>query len=194
MFRVRVATTGWQGGPGLQTYYYSHPDQTAANALIVVDHVRAKIAANSRAWAKGVAVQVSGDVDVITAATGEITDTLSVLQPASVTNTEATDTLAPTAVAMLLRLTTATFVGGRRVRGRSFISPISQASNSITGDPSAFFIGVIGALGAGLATAPSNGALMVVWHRPLAGAGGLACQVTGTSCSPKFAVLRSRRD
>lgn len=194
MLRVRTAITGWEGGPGLMTSYFETPLQDAAAAIRALQYVHGYLLFNSKfLFPNGVSLQVSSDVDVITAATGDITNTWSsaVLTPVVGLGGESK---APPSVAALLRLRTATFIAGRRVVGRSFFSPLAASvvtSDGILGD-----VSVTGLVAAGNSVlgALSAGDFWVVWHRPKLGVGGSIAPVVAVTVPTKLAVLTSRRD
>ena len=194
MLRVRATLSGWNGGPGLMTWYAETPLQDAAAALRIVTNVRARLAATwGQLWTTGISANVSGDVDVIDAATGLITDTLSVAAPATAPGLTGS-ALAPPATALQLRLLTATFVAGRRVQGRQFFSPLTSTLIQTDGTPSSTALAILAQGQNDLTTNWASGDFQVVWHRPKAGAGGVAARVTGHAEPDKFAVLTSRRD
>lgn len=89
----------------------------------------------------------------------------------------------------LIRWSTGVVVGGRFLRGRTFVPGIS-ALNVTGGNLSAIAMTQLGEAADTLAT---GGAGLGVWHRPTdSGAGGLE-EVTGASVWDEFAVLRRRR-
>lgn len=194
MLRVRTAINGWSGGPGLTTSYFVTPLQDAAAALRCVGYVRSALLA-SRAFITptGVSFSPSGDVDVIDSATGNITDTLSVAGGAVIVGTDGASQ-APPAIAGLLVLKTATFIAGRRVKGRVFVSPLSAASVASDGLLTNAAQSNLAGRFAAMAAALDAGDSWVVWHRPKLGVGGQACIITATSSPFKLAVLTSRRD
>jgi len=194
MLRVRVELTGWDGAPGLMTIYFETPLQNTAAATRVVANVRTYMNSPLASyWPSSVNAQVSGDVDVIDAATGAITDTLSVTPPAIV-NGAGTAAFAPVSTAALLRLITSTYIAGRRVRGRVFISPLTPATIGTDGNLDAGAAVDLGDRMGYLEDLLDAGDFTVVWHRPKGGAGGQACRVTSTTAGLKMAVLTSRRD
>jgi len=93
------------------------------------------------------------------------------------------------ATQILVQWRTSTIHGSRFVRGRTFLPGISSPQLS-GGNVLAATVSSIAALGATLA---GSGAGLQVWSRPVAGAGGLASDVTGCTVWNEFAVLRQRR-
>lgn len=194
MLRIRVASSGWPGGPGLSTFYFTTPLQDVAAAARCVAGVQAMYAGHIRLISpSGVIFQVSNQVDVITAATGAIVDTLIVpVQPPQ--PAPGGSDFAPPAIAVLVQLRTDTFIAGKRIRGRVFLSPLKatviggggQVDATVQSGTESTWNGMIAALAAG--------DLYVVWHRPKLGLGGQALPVVSATVPAKFSVLRSRRD
>lgn len=194
MLRVRVALSGWAGGPGLSTFYFLTPLEDAAAAARIVARVHTFYEANN---AKGlfydpVRIQVSGDVDVLTAASGLITNTLTVAPPAIVNGFGGGQATSP-AIAGNFRLNTSTFLAGRRLRGRIFISPLPTSGVETDGTATEAMKSTANGAGTAL-IAGDPGDLWVVWHRPKLGVGGTAGPITSVSMADKLAVLTSRRD
>jgi hypothetical protein len=194
MLRVRATIAGFAGGPGLMTWYFgvASPDVTTATRLLTtvranfIEHIRGS-AVDTTSWT------LNPDVDVIDAATGDITDTLSCAAPA-VSMGAGGSGMAPPATAALLRLKTSLFIGGRRVRGRMYISPLATAAVDTSGQVSAAQHTALALAGSGLLGSLTSGDLWGVWHRPVSGAGGQLAQITVTDVPLKLAVLTSRRD
>jgi hypothetical protein len=194
MYRVRIVGTGWSGGPSLNTLYFTSGSYTAAGALDVVTHVRAAWESQLSHLVAGFVTQnISGDVDVIDPATGDITNTLTVAPPAGLPGSGSAGG-APIVAAAVLRITTGLFLSGRRLRGRAFISPLAanaiEADGTMTSTALAQGNGFYGVLTAAL----TAGDAWVVWHRPVGGAGGVAGEVATATLNDKIGELRSRRD
>jgi hypothetical protein len=168
--------------------------QDNAAATLVVGRVHAALTAGKAIWPNSITLQVSGDVDVLDPATGDITNTLSVANPAGIVGGGPDSGMLPPATALLLNLRTAEFIAGRRVRGRAFLSPVYTAGNVGLGVPSAGMVTAANAIGSGLLLGDQAAAHPGVWHRPKAKVGGVFAPVTTTAAAITFAVLKSRRD
>lgn len=194
MIRVRTTISGWSGGPGLGTQYFVTPLQDAAAALRCATYVHDLWAtALSGMFVNSVALTVQPEVDVLDSATGAITNTFSVAPPAVVAGAGGPN-IAPPALAALLKLGTDTFVAGRRVRGRSYLSPLADGVIGLDGEILPAIANGKGAVLEVMNAATEPGDLWVVWHRPKLKLGGLAAPITSTSMPTKIAVLTSRRD
>ena len=86
---------------------------------------------------------------------------------------------------------TSGIANGRRVRGRTFLVPLSSSAYQTDGSLAP---GSLTALQAAADTLVSSSAgNLLVWHRPVGGGGGSAHPVVGAKVSDRVAVLRSRR-
>lgn len=194
LMRVRAVGQGWTGGPGLMTFFFSgSASPTNAEAVEAAARVRAVLASAVGEIPTGVTWQVQGQVDVIEDSTGVLVGGQTVTAPAVVTGSGAGG-LAPIASAALTRFATNSVVNGRRLQGRTFLSPLRAGAVSAQGT-------LLTASKTTLTTA--YGLLVVqittpithrVWHRPgPLGVGSSAASVQNF-VQDKLAVLRSRRD
>lgn len=194
MLRVQTTLSGFAGGPGLMTNYFTSGAYDVATATRVRDRVQALLSSGLRTvlW-NDVTWSVHPEVDVISPDTGQITDTFSI-NTAQVGVGTAGANAAPIAAAALVRWGTDTYIAGRRLRGRSFISPLAADAIGTDGE-------IKGGIASGMDThlaafiaVPTEGDAAVVWHRPVSGSGGSAGQITSGLMPLKVAVLTSRRD
>ena len=196
MYRVRVASSGWSGGPGLNTFYFQTSDAPtttdSAGALACVTLVRAALQANRQIYPSLTTLVVSSTVDVLTASSGELQTSYAVAEPDPVAGNGAA-AYGPTEAMVVLSFLTDDVVGGHRVRGRAFMGPL-VAANDADGTPTSDLRGWIVLIGNALIGGTGGAPQLVVWHRPVSGAGGQALVSTGVSVADKWAVLRSRRD
>lgn len=157
-------------------------------------YVQAAVTAQwKNVWPTSVTAHVLEAVDLMTAASGDITDTFTVATNTPVTGVGSSE-YAPIATALLLSLSTPNYVAGRRVRGRIFFSPVANNMVQSDGTPASTALGFLLGGGTGLLADLDEGDEWVVWHRPKSGSGGLACGINATTAPDKFAILRSRRD
>lgn len=194
MMRIRAVIGGTQGTPGLATFYAngSLATPTSVDALDMVNRVRQFFFAIVALLPTLTTINVQGAVDILNPATGALVGGLAPTAPATVTGTGGT--ALPFATAGLLVHNTGIIINGRRLQGRTFISPMSTTVNNA------------GSLGPSQVTTITNAANVmisgttssypVVWHRPkLPGPlGGLAIATLSYTTRTPFAVLRSRRD
>jgi hypothetical protein len=95
----------------------------------------------------------------------------------------------PDAVQALVQWRTATIVGGRFLRGRTYIPGLGQGQTT-GGNLVGSAVTTITAAAAALR---ASSAVLSVWHRPVSGSGGSQVPVTAESVWNEFAVLRRRR-
>lgn len=193
--RVRVALTGFPGAPGVATFY-------GLDGGVLAADLQTFFSTAGTLFMSDVTIQVPPGGDVIEDTTGVITGSWTGGVFPAQHGTGAGNYAAPAGV--LVEWLTATILDGKRVRGRTFIVPVSLANYTPAGQVDATVVANLTTNGNTLATfSPGN---FVIWHRPrlaraatlklkalTAHAGGHAV-VTGTRVDPKVTVLRSRRD
>jgi len=195
MIRVRTVLTGWTGGPGLQTFYFSPISALPSQAEIndVAARVRAFWSAAAFFLASPVLVNVNPAVDFIDPSTGLLTGSgAATPAPGPVSGTAVGEFYAP---GMCANLTFETGVtqSGRRVRGRSYIGPTTEgvvAVGQLTVGSTVPLVTAVGPMLVAGAT-PSK---LLVWSRPKPGRPGGAFSVTSAFVPLKLAHLKSRRD
>jgi hypothetical protein len=153
-----------------------------------------------RACWNGVAARIDDSLSIdfdpiciaVEATTGVLTGAFAGTDPLTVTGTQAGDAL-PRQTQGLVRLSTSTVVGGRRLRGRLFVPGPAEADNDSAGLPTGTYTSGLTSGFADMLNAGATASVPVIWHRPTGGAGGTHGAITGVSASPSWAVLRSRR-
>lgn len=196
LMRVRVSTTGWPGAPGLNTFYFSIPDDAVVpdngDCLTVANRVRTGLNSDFKqnfptTWI----ATVSPTVDILNMITGALEGSESVTAPATVAGTTSA-TFGPEASMLALNQNTNDVVNGKRVRGRSYFGPIAPVADA-NGTPTATQKNNIELMGSSLGGATGGAPEWVVWHRPVNEAGGSAHKIVTWLLRDRFAVLRSRR-
>ena len=204
MYRVRVASTGWNGSPGLNTFYFSNiatPDSSdSTHADTCVALVQAALAAHTDIFPADHIFTVSPVVDVIDPINGELLDSYAGSAPADI-HGSGTGEYGPQAAMVVGSLLTSSFVGGHRVRGRAFWGPL-KALNDADGTPTADLVASVEGLRTTL-TSGGTDVKSVVWSRPrtavplrvppITARDGSAQPTTAISVRDSWAVLRSRR-
>jgi len=203
MYRIRVATSGWVGGPGLNTFYYQDAaDPTVHNstgAQACVDNVHAALQVLAPLRPTSHSTLVSPEVDVLDPSNGELQASYVATGPAAIGGAGGGSYNA-IAIGLLCRLVTAGIVAGHRVKGRAFFSPITPDPEA-NGTPLASAITIVQNTGDALRFTAGNVEELVVWSRPVTVAtetvdvrSGSAHVVDSVVCPDKYVVLRSRRD
>lgn len=181
-----VAWTGAQvKGAAVNVLYFDGGDMTG-----VASAVRAAYAAAAGGIPTGVSVQVPSSGDVIDEATGMLTGAWT---DATVTPVDGGGAATAAAgVGLCSTWSTDGVVNGRRIRGRTFLVPLSTAvyDNDGTLTPAGI------AAGTGFATGMLAVPGFCIWHRPSAlnPATGTRAIVNGFRVRDRAAFLSSRRD
>jgi hypothetical protein len=203
VIRVKTTFQGVTGSP-----YFNQMNFIPNSGTEDVAAANAAITATKNFWAAWATLQVSnltytcaGTVDQIDSVTGALVGQLAGTQQSGA-GTGSTSQ-APQVVQVLIRWMTGFYVDGRQLAGRTFIPGLNIAGVASSGLPGSGFTTVGAAAATALLVTPST-TKFVIWHRPqpartVAGVTRPASPgVTGVaiagSVSPKFAVLRSRRD
>ena len=204
MIRVRVASTGYVGAPGLSSFYFSPSAETLGDAAAASARVRTFFNAISASFVTTTVFTVNPQVDVMSPTTGAVTNSLIVDTPELPVAGVASATLAlPPQVAVLIQWRSNTFEQGRRLAGRTFLSPLSGQMSTAGVVTAASRTIVLNAAVALLGPGGPADLNLVVWRRPravrtlptvqVARVGSVARVVT-VGVPTKFATLNSRRD
>ena len=188
---VRTLFTGApvQGG-GVSTMHFEDPVDDP-QAVVMLGWVRSFWDAIKGNLDEDLTINVEANPQQYVASTGALQRIYTAAAPASVVGT-ATGNSVPRASQGLVRWLTSDIVAGRMLKGRNFIPAIGTALVTDTGLLTPAAVTAIDAGAEGLIT--NSGGTLVVWHRPVNGAGGVTHLVTSASVWDNFAVLRSRRD
>lgn len=196
ILRVRASIAVNAGASTALTTFYWDSTGAALGALATesVARVRAAYAALAAIIGGGSTYTPNLLVDEIDENTGAIVNQVTAAAPAALSFTGVGNFL-PLQTQALVQYQTALFIGGRRVRGRTYIPGFTASQSSAGGNLIAGATTALGnfntALGATIVTATNQR----VWHRPsrTTGTGGLSAVVATRTASPSFAVMRSRR-
>lgn len=184
MLRVRTSFSGPSGTPWLSTFYFSGND-SQSGATDANNAVGAFWSAVDNFMRTGITWGTLAQVDELTAA-GVLVGGYPVT-PATGAGGDAATGQLPSAVQALVTWDTGAFVGGRRIKGRTFIPGLTEAQN--------FSNSLEATFSAALTTAATTlNALaspeLSVWSKT----NNAVITVSAAQVSPKWAVLRSRRD
>ncbi len=191
MWRVVAQWGGGKIGTGFTNFHFTEGVGTAQAAA---DSARAFLFSaygpGQAYMPQAINITFSGSVDVIEPGTGALVTSLSVTAPLPVTGADTGNYAAPAGLCVTWR--TAGFVGGHRVRGRTFIVPLGPAGLQNDGTPATAAVTAAQTAAATFLAATPE---FVVWHRPesLALGGGSAHVVLGSNVTDRAAMLTSRR-
>lgn len=196
--RSRVALNWDQGGPGVNTFYWSagvpSPLDWLNSASQFHEELHDVYTANAGILVSTVSWEIETTFDVIDVETGNIVDQPVLDEPAWTgvgTNTKSTVSRAQQAY---FGFYTSRFEGGRRLRGGSYFGPLAAETIDASGRFSA--ADAVARAGYWDALISGPGPRLAVYHRPAVGstAVGYYGDVTAVRLKREPAILRSRRD
>lgn len=182
--QAQILWSNTQGSPGGISVF--HFDDSRA-ALSIRTTLRAMVSAIVGGMSDQWGAVEGSEVRQLDTATGQLTGIETII-PNAVTMGTILDEAVADSTCGLARYTTADFVNGRNVRGRTYIPGLS-ADGIIGGQWSAGRLTTIESFAAAFGADPGA----VVYSRPAAGRAGSIHVVTGTSAWAQCAVLRHRR-
>lgn len=180
--RVRVTWTGLTGLPGVSVFYGNGTGSLVSDLLAFFNALKGGSPA-PLSWD----VPTSGDQ--IDSSSGALTGTWSDPGGGTVVATGSGAYAAGTG--FYVQWKTSGIVRSRRLQGRTFMAPINGGSYDSAGTIAAVTVSAAQTA----ANAVVAGGAMVIWSRPLpgAGSGGSASLVTGALVPDRVTSLRSRR-
>ena len=180
--RLRVTWTNWPGAPGYSNFFFSSLTPNSAAVATFFDAIKAQLPT-------GLTIQFPGSGDILSETTGQLTGDWSQTAPTSVVGTGTGSY--PGSCGAVVHWLSSSFVRGRRLRGRTFLVPLSGGSYDSAGSLNTGPQGTFQAAANALVTATAGD--MVVWSRPgLQGAGSVG-PVTSARVPDLAVVMRSRR-
>lgn len=191
IIRLTARWTGFPGAPGYSNFFFAS-DGSTADVDEAIGQVQSAFGQWIRALPSAVTVQLVQEFPVIDEVTGMTTgyaDFDEEIQ--SFTGLDAGAFSGPTGA--VVTWDTAGVVNGRRVRGRTFLVPLSNDSYQADGTLNTDTITALNA-GATALEGPGLDSNLVIWSRPTNGGGGSIHNVIGHRVPDMAAVLRSRRD
>lgn len=181
------------GAPGLITLYTRTTGvEDGGTAQLTVDRLHDALNAGLGIFAGSTSFDALTTVDDIDAATGALTGSHSVT--GWHLSGSGSDVYAPLASAIAITWKTSVIVNRRRVRGRTFLSPVSRGAIDSDGTPASGILTAVNAIATAWTDNGLTDTFAVVWHRPKGTSTGSAEDITGHQVKDTFAVLRSRRD
>lgn len=179
---VPVALSGFPGGPGTNTFHFRQgvDDFTALHDFY---GVMLGLIPDS------VSIHVPTSGPVVDEVTGDLISSWFIDDTGTMTGSNTTAYAG--GVGATVRWETADVVNSRHVRGHTFLVPLYGGMFDVNGTLKETERTII--LGAAGDLLTAYGTDLVVWHRPVARAGGSAHTVTGYGVSDRAAWLSSRR-
>lgn len=189
--RVTAVWTGFSGAPGYTSLFFD-AFGSGDEVDLEVGRVRNAFQALAEHLPTGVSIQVQQEVEILDEASGELLGYgLADEQPNAVNGNASGSYSAPTGA--IVTWNTDTVARGRRLRGRTFLVPLSGEAYEGDGTLNASALTALNNFGSRMA-GDGDGPQHVVWSRPRNGAGGAIGPVVSHRVPDMAAVLRSRRD
>ena len=186
---IKIELTGLTGLPGLSRLYVDIAG--SADVGVNADAVRQWYADNAGYFPANLDVQVAGAGDLLTDTTGAIAGSWSTSPaPTSVAGSGA-NAAAGGCGACQRWNTSSVSPGNRHIVGRTYLVPLAVGAYDQDGTLTAATISDLVAHAATMLASLSNS--LVVWTRPVSGAGGQSHPVTGSGVTDQAARLRTRR-
>ncbi|AXH79089.1 MAG: hypothetical protein [Circular genetic element sp.] len=191
ILRITAQWQGFRGAPGYSNFFFAgqaaDQEQPAAHALAV----RTFLAECAGYMPSSVNINIQPTASNIDETNGQVIGEVGFEAPGSVSGSGGTNYSA--ASGAVVNWNTTSFANGRRVRGRTFLVPLSSSAYDSQGDLASAPLTGIRNAARDLVASPGP-APLVVWSRPRGGAGGTDHVVTSASVPDLAAILRSRRD
>ena len=198
LLRVKARWSGFQGSPGYSVFHFAGfagAEPTTSEATVAVSKVQAFFFAIRTSIPTGCVILVEPDVDVIESTDGKLVSVLNGGAPGPVNGGASAAAGYATAVGAVVTWRTAGIRKGRRVKGRTFLVPLSSVAFSPDGTLNGDIMYSLTQASLGLSDTQSSPDLGVYGRPSTKGAtDGVWFPVASYSIPDMGAVLRSRRD
>lgn len=196
MFRITARWTGFPGAPGYSNFYFASGWNDGGlfneEAEILANRVADAFRELGSVLPPSVNIDIDPEVPVIDSDSGVASDFISIEPPNTVSGSGASDYFTgPSGAVVTWR--TNDLRNGRRIRGRTFLVPLSNGAYDEDGTLRPGAITNIRAFADTMIGGALSGDLGV-WSRPVGGSGGVFASVVNATVPDLAAVLRSRRD
>lgn len=192
MMKIVAVWSGWAGGPGYSSFY-TGASGDGAQLTTAANKVKNFFAGITLAIPTGITISIQPTALSVNEGDGSINDEVPITTvPANVVGAGSANFSAPSGACVIWR--TGGFVGGRRLRGKTFLVPLSGGVYDTDGTIIANRLTELRSVATTFATPGGAAATdFVVWHRPVAGAGGSSSPIISASVADRAAILSSRR-
>jgi hypothetical protein len=201
IIRIKTRWSGFTGAPGFTVMHFRDfstgeaGDPTQATAQAAADRVFSFFNPLKAQLPSVVRLTIEPDAELLEETTGELLDVMSVTQSGTLNGAASTTAGYSAASGAVVNWRTNVVRNGRRIRGRTFLVPLTSTAYDTAGTLSSLAIPDIQA-GINAITNTSGSPDLGVWARPSApgAADGNWAVVSSGSVPDMAAVLRSRRD
>lgn len=194
IFRMTMRWAGFSGAPGYTNLHLMNPDGDVPTGPLNTQaaRVRTFFQGFSSSLPSGVTITFPASVEMLDTGTGELIEDIAIDPLTTVTGAGSGNY--SSAVGACINWRTAHVLNGRRLRGRTFIVPLTAVAYQTDGTLSDTMKTTFTNLANDL-IAPTDFFPLAIWHKPApGGTDGVGAQVNAASITDKTAVLRSRRD
>lgn len=191
ILRITAQWLGFRGAPGYSNFFFQGQSADEENAAAHALAVRTFLNEAATYMPNDVTINIQPTAANVDELNGQVIGEVDFEAPQSVTGQTAGGYSA--ASGAVVNWNTSSFANGRRVRGRTFLVPLSSDAYDANGDLGTGALNIIRTAANALVANPGP-VPMVVWSRPRAGSGGSISPVTSASVPDLGAILRSRRD
>lgn len=186
--QVRTVWSGFSGGPGYTNLYFA--DASTVDA--VLDAVSQWWTDLQQVFPTSMTFSIDNAVQQIDTVTGAETGSSNGTTFVPPVSGGALNAFGPAPAGICVGWDTSDFLAGRRIRGRTFLVPVTKVAFEDNGTIAGGTLTTVAAAASALLT--NADAALSVWHRPVLGTGGQVSRATAFTVRDKAAVLRSRRD
>lgn len=201
ILRITARWTGFPGAPGYSNFHFSSNagfwdggligDEAQAAADSAASRVKDAFSEIAASLPDPFRIEIEGEAELIDSDTGEILNAIEVSE--TPVSGRATNDNYAGPVGAVVNWRTADYRFGRRIRGRTFLVPLT--AGQLDSDGTLGQAGLVNCRSfASTLLADGADPQLGVWSRPRDGAGGVFATVTGYTVPDMAAVLRSRRD
>jgi hypothetical protein len=186
--QIQWVSSGWSGGPGYTSFYYSVVVEPDLSTFLDATHDFLDTIKNN--LPTSCTYTAPTNARIIAEATGDLIDVVPFATPSTnVTGGAGTGFAAP--AGMSINWLTLTPGPSRLITGRTFMVPLDINSYQADGTLTTTALGLFQSAASALVVA--GGGDMVIWRRPVGGAGGSLAPVAAAKVNDRVSVLRSRR-
>lgn len=191
MIRITARWTGFPGGPGYSNFFFAGGGGLISDVGQVADRVMSAFSEITTWLASGTRIELEPEAAIVDSDTGVVSDFAQVDNDTAVVAGGNANYAGPTGAVVNWR--TNDLRNGRRIRGRTFLVPLTGATFDVDGTLNGGALEDINAFADTLRGVDLDSELGV-WSRPVGGSGGVFATVTNHNVPDMAAVLRSRRD
>ena len=180
--KLIVRWDGFTGAPGYSVFHAAPGGAVRDSIFAFFDSIKVNIPA-------GVSLTIPTTGDTYDVATGELTGTWSSGSGTTlITCSGGAQNVGNAGACVTWR--TPGIAEGHKVRGRTFLVPLSVANYATNGTLDDAVVAALRSYASALVSAAAP--QFSVWHRPKAGAGGSLHQINAATVTDRAAILRSR--